>query len=257
MFWLPGAILSEKRCLGLFTLFQPAALAGQIGGLGRAAKITLRRKSPRRKAIKSQVVPCRAVGGCSPLALYIVAELQHQCPPSWPCSPPKSSSASFPQTLPAPWRAPCSKETKFKTIQAPVKAWPLRKKKLPSKLFITRNSSNLFQPFLALHFPALNSDFGATNFSSCPRSGHQILCFRVSVWWNCYQISNHWSFLENSSVPRDPSGDVPSAWELVGSEGLEDAKATKLWVLGSDVRITRSFHSAQLPSTCLSTDISG
>lgn len=75
MFWLPGAILSEKGCSGLFTLFQPAALAGQIGGLGRAAETTLRRKSPRRKAIKSQMVPCRAAGGCSPLALCIVAEL--------------------------------------------------------------------------------------------------------------------------------------------------------------------------------------
>lgn len=197
MFWLPGAILSEKRCLGLFTLFQPAALAGQIGGLGKAAKTTLGRKSPRRKAIKSQVVPCRAAGACSPLALCIVAELQHQCPPSCPCSPPKSSSASSPQTLSAPWRAPCSKETKLKTIQAPVKAWPLKKKKFPSKLFITRNSSNLFQPFLALLFPALNSDFRATNFSSCLRSESQFLYFRVSVWWNCYQIFNHWSLLGN------------------------------------------------------------
>lgn len=68
------------------------------------------------------------------------------------------------------------------------------------------------------------------------------------------QPLSKWSFLGN--IAADPSRDAPSAWERMGREVLEDTKATKLWVLGSDIRITRSFHSAQFPSTCLSTDIS-
>lgn len=37
---------------------------------------------------------------------------------------------------------------------------------------------------------------------------------------------------------------------------MKDAKATRLWVLGSDMSKTRPFYFPQLPSTCLNMRIS-
>lgn len=145
MFWLPGAILSEKFCLGLFPLFQP--------WLGRSVDLArlLKPHPGERVQGEKELNPKWSHAGMLEAALLWLCASWLSCNTS--ALPPALAPLPNPHHPHCPRHClPCSKETKLKTFQTPVKAWPLRKKKVPSKLVITHNSSISLCTFLQSDF---------------------------------------------------------------------------------------------------------
>lgn len=96
------------------------------------------------------------------------------------------------------------------------------------------------------------------NFPPCARSGQQFLGF----WCVCMMKllpdiqPVPWGSKRTCIWNKTTCWSFPTLWELTLRGGLEDAKATRLWVLVSDVSKTSLFYFAQLPSTCLNMHIS-